>query len=196
VIVEGVKLLVLLATSVIFFIWLYRVTANLPALGVWNSDYGPGRAVGNFFIPFANLILGYRSVRQAWQGSSHDPQLSKSPIVGLWWFFWLASACVAQFAASSRPRPGQASDLNQLIQMSWTYICSDIGYLVAGSLLALVIWRIDRMQAEKFLMRPTPPTMPNLHVPPPPAGSVAASRRRVTAELPQSLEQGDPHTGG
>lgn len=156
----GAESILLLATAVCFFLWLYRVTANLPALGVWDAAYGPGRAIGNFFIPFANLILGYRSIREVWTCSAGDRRAS-APIVGFWWLAWLGSGVLGQIASgmSSMARtPGQRPDLDALIAMSWMHMAANIAIVVAGVLLVAIIRKINRMQAEKLVGATAPAT--------------------------------------
>src|SRR5262249_36235161 len=58
-----------IGSSVLFLIWIHRAFANLPSLGSTTREIAPGHratpgaAVGVWFIPIANLVLGYRTVR-------------------------------------------------------------------------------------------------------------------------------------
>lgn len=64
------ELIIYLTTVVFFCIWLYRAYNNLRAFYASRRlTYSPGWAVGSFFIPFANLIIPYRAVRETWQKS-------------------------------------------------------------------------------------------------------------------------------
>jgi uncharacterized membrane protein YdcZ (DUF606 family) len=62
-------LALILTTSVFWLRWQHRAHSELrdrvnPAL-----EFTPGKAVGVWFIPFANLVLPYRAVRELWRGS-------------------------------------------------------------------------------------------------------------------------------
>src|SRR5918997_1098797 len=63
-----IHLAVRIALVVAFLLWLHRASKNLAALGNPKSriEYTPGWAVGWFFIPFANLVMPYRAVREVW----------------------------------------------------------------------------------------------------------------------------------
>ena len=60
-----------IATVIVFLMWLYRSCNNLRALGFGRRQisYSPGWAVGSFFVPFVNLVVPYRAVRELWQKS-------------------------------------------------------------------------------------------------------------------------------
>ena len=94
--------LVYVVLVVAFLLWLHRASKNVPALG--NSrqrvEYSPGWAVGSFFVPFVNLVVPYKAVREVWEKS--DPavrteddfmfaQPSSAPLLLGWWIAWLAS---------------------------------------------------------------------------------------------------------
>jgi hypothetical protein len=63
--------LVFIATVIAFLMWLYRSANNLYAFGYWKSQIGhsPGWSVGSFFVPFVNLFVPYRAVKEVWQKS-------------------------------------------------------------------------------------------------------------------------------
>src|SRR6185369_16058382 len=86
---------VIYITTVVFFLmWIHRAYKNLSALNPANRlDNSPGWAVGSFFIPFANLFIPYRIVKEIWQKSwPADEALLYAPsppaTFGLWWTFW------------------------------------------------------------------------------------------------------------
>ena len=49
--------------------WVYRATANLPALGARSTRFTPARAVKVFFIPFVNLVCAYQVMAMIWRES-------------------------------------------------------------------------------------------------------------------------------
>jgi hypothetical protein len=58
-----------LATATLFLMWVYRATANLPALGAPSTRFTPARAVKVFFIPFVNLVRVYQVMAMIWTES-------------------------------------------------------------------------------------------------------------------------------
>src|SRR5262245_14862724 len=49
--------LVLVYTAVVFIVWLYRARRNLAIWGILGLGWGPGWAIGGWFIPLANLLI-------------------------------------------------------------------------------------------------------------------------------------------
>jgi hypothetical protein len=71
--------------------WIYRVAANAQVVMPDDNRITPGWSVGWFFVPFANLVMPYRALRQHWNGLHGNADLS----AGLpgwafaWWMLWL-----------------------------------------------------------------------------------------------------------
>ena len=63
------SILAYLATAVLFLMWVYRATANVPALGALSTRFTPARAVKVFFIPFVNLVCAYQVMAMIWRES-------------------------------------------------------------------------------------------------------------------------------
>lgn len=96
-IVQGVVALVstLLSLTLIIMIgrWIYRAAWNLRHLGAKRLEYTPGWAVGWYFVPFANLVMPLRAMREIWL-ASHEPTRWRDASVGtltIWWTLWLAT---------------------------------------------------------------------------------------------------------
>ena len=159
--------LVIYVTTVVFFcVWLYRAADNLRALNPANQpEYSPGWAVGSFFVPFANLIIPYRAVREVWQKSSPPNEfLLAEPgpptYFPTWWLFWL----LAGFAGNVSLR----LSFNEHIDVQTATIISIVASalsIVAAVFAYLVVDAIDKKQEEtsakvnlgKFSGPPPPP---------------------------------------
>lgn len=53
----------------------------------------PAWAVGSWFIPFANLVMPFRAIRELWKSSHGGPSWqhrSTWHVIGWWWAFWIA----------------------------------------------------------------------------------------------------------
>lgn len=91
------QLAIVIATIVCFLMWLYRAHNNLPAFGHSPNSlaYSSGWAIGSFFVPFANLVVPYRAIKEVWQKSepitASFASTSPPATFPLWWFFWLVS---------------------------------------------------------------------------------------------------------
>ncbi|MDX1449197.1 MAG: DUF4328 domain-containing protein [Acidimicrobiia bacterium] len=87
----GIRLMLIIATGVAWLMWQHRAQSNLRR---WRPDARttPGWAVGWWFIPFANLFMPYRTMRELWQGSTSQGALSEpSTRISLWWVAYLGS---------------------------------------------------------------------------------------------------------
>jgi hypothetical protein len=149
--------LLYVALAVAFCVWLHRVSRTVPALGNPPSgvEYSPGWAVGSFFVPFVNLVVPYKAVREVWVKS--DPAVrtaddlmfappSSAPLVLGWWIVWLASNVLSnvfwQLQTDAETPGAQGS-------MAVLKLVSDLVNIVAAALAVFVVRGIDRRQAER-----------------------------------------------
>lgn len=177
-----IHIVVFIATVVAFCMWLYRVCKNLPALGNPKPviDYSPAWAVGSFFVPFANLIIPFRAVKETWAKSDpavpHDnyvaPSEPSGPLVlKVWWAFWLLSNFVANAAFRvwlNADTPGE------FYIEAWLDMLSDLLTIPAAIFGIFVVREIDRRQEERgkrVVYAPQAPPPPPIFTPPPAYGS-------------------------
>src|SRR5437870_1202350 len=57
---------VLIATAVAWLMWLYRAYGNLLHFGTRTTAYSPGWSVGEWFLPFFNLVRAYQIMKELW----------------------------------------------------------------------------------------------------------------------------------
>ena len=91
-------LAVLVATAVVFIVWMWRGAKNNEVLDRIRPRYTPGWSIGGWFIPIANLWIPVRVMHDLWQGSDpeignyHDWRgLRRTPLIGWWWGLYLTS---------------------------------------------------------------------------------------------------------
>ena len=106
----------LLATGICFFVWMYRMDKNLRAFGAEELQFRPGWVVGYFFVPIMNLYRPYQALSEIWQASDPDPaartkagrqHLHPPALLGFWWGCWLLWSVIDGIAAQDSP--GSAS---------------------------------------------------------------------------------------
>ena len=98
--------LVYVATTVLFGVWIYRAARNLRALGASNLRFGPGMAVGSYFIPILNLFMPFQAMKEIWN-ASRTP-LSKNLRAGnslltMWWTLWLITFLIDNMQIQGGP---------------------------------------------------------------------------------------------
>jgi hypothetical protein len=89
---SGLQTIVVLVSLVVFLVWIYRVSANVHALGAKDLTASPGLAVGFYFIPFANLVMPPFVMGEIWRASAGPDQWRDEKGTGLiavWWILQL-----------------------------------------------------------------------------------------------------------
>ena len=166
------SIIVYVATVICFLMWLYRASDNLRAFNPWiRPEYSPGWAVGSFFIPFANLFMPYKAVKEVWEKSGPpDEDLLSAPEsptrFPIWWLFWLLAAFSGRIATRlsfNEDIPATTATIVSIFAEALAIIAAVFAYLVVEA--------IDKKQEEtskkiklgKFSEPPPPPQ--NLQVP-------------------------------
>ncbi len=136
-----------------FLFWLYRVRANLPALGIEDARWGPGWAVGWWFVPIMNLVRPLQVVWDIWQACdpvTHPTSWRDRPMVALlgWWWALLLIGGIADNIAFLR-RWSDPGTIIGLVDISRAYIVAN-ALAVIGAVLAIkLVTGIDRRQKER-----------------------------------------------
>jgi len=129
--------------------WLYRSYDNLRAFSPSRRlNHSPGWAVGSFFIPFVNLVVPYRAVKEVWQKSgSPDEALLSEPSppawFPIWWLFWL----LASFAGNITMRASFDETVPESTATMFSIVASALSIL-AAVFAYLVVDAIDKRQEE------------------------------------------------
>lgn len=170
------------ALVVAFLLWLHRASKNLPALGNPPSriEHSPGWAVGSFFLPFANLVIPYKAVREVWEKS--DPAArtgddsmfappSSTPLLLGWWLSWLASNVLGNVSWRLH---SDAATPDTLRFVAGFDILADLTGILSAVLAIFVVRGIDRRQQERarhVAYVPNTPPPPPVFTPPQPQGA-------------------------
>lgn len=156
-IVAVLTLVVFVALVVAFLMWLHRVMENLPALGNAKTrvEVSPGWAVGSFFVPFMNLFIPYRAVKEAWVKS--DPAVrteegfmfsapSPTGLIFAWWVSWIAMNFISR-AASGLESAAKTAD--SMIGATWVALAADLAAALSAGLAIQVVRGLDMRQEER-----------------------------------------------
>ena len=133
--------------AIIFYIsafaigmWIYRAHDNLGKLGHTDLEFTPGWSVGWFFVPFANLVMPFRAMRELWHHSCGS-ETPSTPILPLWWGCFLVGGITMTTASFI----GKADDLSTMIPLMGI---GSILRLSSAVILALIIRKITAAQAS------------------------------------------------
>jgi Domain of unknown function (DUF4328) len=163
-----------IASAIAFLIWLHRAFANLPALGSTKREIAPGQratpgaAVGGWFIPFANFVLGYRTVRHLWRESQPATAVlpdgsmlpKRNPLVAWWWGLFLMRNLSYRVAKLGG---GSTRTLEAWAARTERMIVPGLIDIAAAVLCILVVRTIEQRQREQhrdlmLQVSPPPPT--------------------------------------
>ena len=139
-----------LATFVLFLMWVYRATANLPALGAGSTRFTPAGAVKVFFIPFVGWVRVYQVMAMIWTESQPRALTnagypkSRSIFIVIFWYAFLVGGLVVDSLLFARTISTGAVVV-VLRCMSFVFDAA------AAILFAIMVWKADarqRAQAE------------------------------------------------
>ena len=172
-VVAVLQLLNLVVTGILWFVWQHRAQANLGAARVSGLRFTPGWAVGWWFMPFANLVKPFQTMRELWKASGGEEDWGHSrtwPVIGWWWAAWIAAGVLGRVGAGV---VGAATTLPALRSGSRVLLFTQL-VLIAGAVLAIVLVRsvADRQGRlrERVADAGHPPARPDLPEPGPTTG--------------------------
>jgi hypothetical protein len=148
------QLLLLAATGVLTFVWLYRVYVNAGRFGS-QLPHRARWAVWAWLVPFLNFVRPRRIVDQAWRAS--DPALPPgnavawtaartSAVIMTWWVVFLVSSILSNVGARLT-----TSEANSAVREGYgVLVLADGLDAVAAVLFAVVVWRLTARQAARI----------------------------------------------
>ena len=124
--------------------WLYVSAKNNHLYEVKNLKFKPGWAIGWYFIPFANLIMPYRSMKETYKASFKRDDWESISIpydIPIWWITWLITNIL--FNVSSRNYFSAINNLSyeNLKFVLYIDISGDI-FLIVNALFLIRIIRV------------------------------------------------------
>jgi drug/metabolite transporter (DMT)-like permease len=140
--------------SILAVVWfcMFMVRANRNARSFGSPmSIRPGWAAGFFFVPVVMLWKPYQAMKEIWQGSDPDPNVSAfsasvSSLLGWWWALYLLRNFGAQVVRQVSKKVNGPKDF---IHASWAEIVAS-GLSIAAALLAIAVVRaVARRQDER-----------------------------------------------
>lgn len=151
--IGSLSLMLGIAIAVVFIIWFWRCAKNLEAFLRDKPRFGPGFAIGGWFIPLANFVLPVLQAQDLWRGSDPtrprgDPWWRKgkgSALIGWWW-----AAFVLGVGRSSAPtyEVGDLVEVDALVAVSVILAVSSC-FAVVAALLAIFVVRALTARQEQ-----------------------------------------------
>ncbi|HEX8288849.1 MAG TPA: DUF4328 domain-containing protein [Pyrinomonadaceae bacterium] len=141
-------------TIIFFLIWLHRAFKNLPALKSAYQEFSPGWAVGWWFIPFANLVMPFKVVRELWNESDPDfdeetgflNSVGGTPgIIVFWWASFIISGFAGRISSAMIDNDGNTSE-----HFPFALIIASLFQIAAAVLAIMIVRNITQRQEKRF----------------------------------------------
>jgi hypothetical protein len=139
--------LAFVVSIVLVGLWIHRAHANLRESGADGLEFTPGWAVGWYFVPFANLVMPFRAMRELWNASrgEHDFFGGAAPsAVKVWWAAWIAGNILS--AVGSRILLLGEGNSGSVTVGNAVGAAGTVGVLIAAVLLRTIIARVTAAQ--------------------------------------------------
>ena len=145
----------IIATAIAWFIWQHRAQANLRALGVADTRFTPGWAVGWWLIPFAWYVMPYLTTREVWKAS--DPEAgatdwlrSSAKLIGWWWAVWLVHwALLISLVSLDADISDVGATVSKLRAEGWLGVVAGLSIALAGFLAIRLVSGVEGRQRAK-----------------------------------------------
>jgi hypothetical protein len=179
----GLYLLAMIASVVAFLAWLSRAVDNTPALGGGQPDFTPRASIGWWFVPFANLVQGYRIVADLWRRMAGSADEQSTTLVLAWWLTWLATNIATGFLGQSVEPTIEGVQRGFTITGAFYLVGAVSGVLLIRVI--AVIERRARARAAHYAGQAQAPVQPSPAWPPAPAATAGDA-------APQDHDPGGP----
>lgn len=151
----GLYILVAIAVVVLWLVWQFRHAKNAEALGK-RDGLGAGWAIGGWFIPLGNLVLGPLQLFQSakWSDTTAPPGQGRVPgALVLWWVLFVVQGL---FGFAGGFQPDEANTLAELDDLQSQDRVAGLGALVtaAAAVAAIVMVRqVTQRQRDALRQR-------------------------------------------
>lgn len=142
--------LLLLATAVVFVVWMFRLRGNAE---VWAPDLqrrAKGWMIAGWVVPIVSFWFPRGQIVDLWRASRPEPyeadRRGEFTLINFWWLFFLVSRLVAEVGSRSFD---DARTVDTLVAATDWIRAGDVLDLVAAVLAILLVRRLTSMQHLK-----------------------------------------------
>jgi hypothetical protein len=159
VITATIRLLLVLVAVIFFLVWTFRIVKNAHLISYHPLRFGPGWAVGFYFIPILCFFRPYQALSEAHRASKNPgdwESVTGSYLLGWWWAVYILSGIAGSISRSTVPALDLLSNNLDIIFSLTIY---PLEYVLAS----LVVWKLCRAQQEAHqqVVYSSPPDRPD-----------------------------------
>ena len=151
-IVSGLYGIFLISSFFIIGRWLFVSSKINHFSHVKNLIISPGWAVGWYFIPFANLVMPYRSLKETFKASFNTEDWESIEVphdFPAWWTTWIIGNILTNASLRLELNLGESYTFSQLNQIGYLGICIDLLYIINSFALLRIIDMVSNNQKDK-----------------------------------------------
>ncbi|MYS78962.1 DUF4328 domain-containing protein [Embleya scabrispora] len=147
----------MIATAVLFIIWMYRARANVDLFGPSKQHLSTGWAIGGWLVPVVSLWFPKLILHDVWRAS--DPRTAERggrtpgrlPLLWAWWVLLVASGVLFFASRLSYPldEDVELSDADRLRTIDFLSGVADVVLILAAVAAILVVRKITTFQHER-----------------------------------------------
>ena len=148
-----VEAVVIAIAAVCFIAWFHRGYSNLLRLGATTTRYGPGWAIGAWFVPILNLWRPKQIANDIWRGSDprragEQPSWSEpvSPLLWFWWGAWLLNWVLGRVSAQDWNNATTAHALRSATRLD---TAAEFVSIVAAGFACVVVYTLTKRETER-----------------------------------------------
>ncbi len=147
--IAKLKLAALVGTGILWLMWLQRAYRNLALVGSKRSRFSTRQAIGYWFIPFVNLVVGYQVMKDLWlrSESMNDrdgyDELPAPALLSGWWGMSLTWGVVEPVVAAAARNARTPLELTNVTDVA---LVGGVIGIVATVLAIRVVRGIDQRQ--------------------------------------------------
>jgi|TARA_X000000368_G_C22765822_1_gene594903 hypothetical protein len=151
-IVNGLYAVLIFSSFFLIGRWFFVSSKINHLLGVEGLNISPGWSVGWYFIPFASLVMPYRSLKETFNASfnSEEWQNNRVPYdFPIWWATFLIGNGLSTTSYRMNSELGETYTYEQLNQISYIDIVTDVLLIINAIFLLRIINIIYHNQKDK-----------------------------------------------
>jgi hypothetical protein len=145
------QLLFTIITIVLFLLWFSRAYSNLHAVNKRSVRYSKGWAAGSWFVPFVNLVMPYKIMKEVWYKTQewlpNNSDVEDASYLGVWWaLFILATIAGRIYSVMERG----AETINELVNLNITSIMHNLIFGIFIIFTILIVRKIRTFESQFF----------------------------------------------
>lgn len=152
--IARINFILILASSVVFLVWVYRAYDNLTKLNINTLNYTPGWAVGYWFVPILSLYKPYSVMKEIWEETQYyvlppeqKKDLVKPRLVALWWTLYIFNIIVIYIV---RFAYGRDTTLKGLQAMTTALMISGVFTVLVKAVTLVMVNRMVIFERELY----------------------------------------------